>query len=142
MPSTVASSSESVARPFNQTFKNTKVISAVERAEKNAKRLCYFCDQSYEREHKCSNKKTQLFLVEIPREANEEDEGCKALEGDGEPIGFEMLNTEPCLSLQAIIGVQGYQIMRITGHHGKKPIQILIDSGSTNNFLDVDLTKI
>jgi len=29
--------------------------------------------------------------------------------------------------------------MRITGHHGQRPVQILIDSGSTYNFLDVDL---
>ncbi|KAJ8448024.1 hypothetical protein Cgig2_028900 [Carnegiea gigantea] len=75
MPSAAASASGTVARPFSQTFKNTRVISAAERAEKNAKGLCYFCDQPYERGHKCSNKKTQLFLVEIPGETNEEDEG-------------------------------------------------------------------
>jgi len=51
------------------------------------------------------NKKTQLFLIEIPGEANKEEEGCEALEGDGEPIGFEMLETKPWLSLHAINGI-------------------------------------
>jgi len=70
------------------------------------------------RGHTCWNKKTQLFLVEIPRECNEADEGYDGPEGDGEPIGFEMLETDPCISLQAVNGMQGYQTMRITGTMG------------------------
>jgi len=63
------------------------------------------------------------------------------LGGDSEPVGFEMLETEPCISLQAVNGVQGYQTMRLIGHHGHKRIQILVDSGSAHNFVDVDLAK-
>jgi len=35
--------------------------------------------------------------------------------------------------------VQGYQTMRVTGHYGHKPIQMLVDSGSMHNFVDVEL---
>ena len=31
--------------------------------------------------------------------------------------------------------------MRLTGHHGHKSIQILVDSSSTHNFVDMDLTR-
>lgn len=41
----------SVAKPFSQSFKPTKVIYATERADKIAKGLCYFYDQPYERGH-------------------------------------------------------------------------------------------
>ena len=56
-------------------------------------------------------------------------------------MGFEMIEIEPCIFLQAINGVQGFQTMRVTGYVGKKAIQILIDSGSTHNFLDVRLAQ-
>jgi len=57
----------SVAKPFSQSFRPTKLISAAERADKIAKSLCYFCDQPHERGHKCPTKKSQLFLVEFPQ---------------------------------------------------------------------------
>ena len=82
-----------------------------------------------------------MFLVEIPIV----DEDYKGINEDskleGEPIGFEMLETDPCISLPIVNGIQSYQIMRIIGHYGRKPIQILLDSGSTNKFLDVELAK-
>jgi len=31
--------------------------------------------------------------------------------------------------------------MRVTGYYGQKPLHILIDSGSTHNFLDAGLAK-
>ena len=37
-----------------------------------------------------------------------------------------------CISLQAVNGVQGYQTMRLTGHHGHKSIQILVDSSTVS----------
>jgi len=41
---------------------------------------------------------------------------------DNQAMGFEMLETEPCISLQALNGIQGYQTMRVTGYVGKKGI--------------------
>ena len=40
------------------------------------------------------------------------------------------------ISLQALDGVTTYQTMRVTGHVGKKGLQLLLDSGSTHNFID------
>jgi len=114
---TAASSSSSVAKPSHQNFRTTRFISAAERAEKSAKGLCYFCDQPYERGHKCATKSTQLFLVEIPGGSSEAEDGEEGVEREGEPVGFEMLEIEPCISLQAVNGVQGYQTMRLTGHY-------------------------
>lgn len=35
------------------------------KAEKIAKGLCYFCDQKYDKNHKCSFRGTQIFTVEV-----------------------------------------------------------------------------
>ncbi|VFQ77747.1 unnamed protein product [Cuscuta campestris] len=56
-------------------------------------------------------------------------------------LGFEVLETEPCISFHAVNGIAGYQTMKVTGHFGKKSIQILIDLGSTHNFLDINLAR-
>jgi len=97
-----------VAKPASQSFRPTRVITAVERADKTTKGLCYFCDQPCERGHKCPTKKSQLFLVEVPVEVDE-DEGVNehndSTEVEGQPVGFQLIETEPYISLQAINGV-------------------------------------
>lgn len=53
---------------FNpKTYKNPRYIPADVRAEKIAKGLCYYCDQPYDRNHKCQFKEPQLFTVEIAK---------------------------------------------------------------------------
>lgn len=45
------------------------------------------------------------------------------------------------LSLQALQGSVGSKTMRITGIHGRKQLYILVDSGSTHNFLRIQTTS-
>ncbi|MCI32085.1 hypothetical protein A2U01_0053297, partial [Trifolium medium] len=45
------------------------------------------------------------------------------------------------LSLQALSGISNYHTMRVTGLHDKKLLHILLDSGSTHNFLDLEVAK-
>ncbi|GJY55316.1 gypsy/ty3 retroelement polyprotein [Tanacetum coccineum] len=47
----------------------------------------------------------------------------------------------PQISLNALTGITSYRRMRVIGHFGKQKIHILIDSGSTHNFLDVFMDK-
>jgi len=141
--SSATSPGASSVKYAGHSFQPTRLISAAERADKIAKGLCYYCDHPYERGHKCPTKKSQLFLVEVP--AGNTDDGSPE-EEEGEPptannLEFELLETEPCISLQALNGIQGFQTMRVTGYVGKKAIQILIDSGSTHNFVDQSLAQ-
>ncbi|GKV24163.1 hypothetical protein SLEP1_g33810 [Rubroshorea leprosula] len=52
-------------------------------------------------------------------------------------------DSNPYMSVHALFrGSSGaYRTMRVTGYVNKKPIHILIDSGSTYNFLDVNVAK-
>lgn len=45
------------------------------------------------------------------------------------------------LPMNALLANTTYQTMRVIGMHSNKFIHILIDSGSTHNFLDLELAK-
>ena len=53
----------------------------------------------------------------------------------------EAAETQPIISLQALQGMSSFQTMKVTGRVGLQPIHILIDSGSTHNFLDITTAK-
>lgn len=58
-----------LANPLNQTSSDSKrpykYIPVDFRQEKIAKGLCYYCDQPYDRQHKCKFREPQLFTVEV-----------------------------------------------------------------------------
>lgn len=50
-------------------------------------------------------------------------------------------DSEACISVHALTGEQNYHTMRIVGMVKRKSVHILIDSGSTHNFLDLEYAK-
>lgn len=65
----------------------------------------------------------------------DDDEGVIEVP-DGDVESNQEENHCAQISVQAIDGVAAFQTMRLTGHHGKKELQLLLDSGSTHNFID------
>ncbi|CAO2838144.1 unnamed protein product [Amaranthus hypochondriacus] len=132
-------------KPFVKAFKPDSLTQAIEyarlqeetkiKAEKIAKGLCYLCDKPYTRGHKCGFKEPQLFTIEVL--ADDKDEGNKMM--DDEYDSYTM--KEPCISLHALTGEQTFHTMKIVGFVKNKPLHILVDSGSTHNFLDIEYAK-
>ncbi|MCH83985.1 Ty3/gypsy retrotransposon protein, partial [Trifolium medium] len=56
-------------------------------------------------------------------------------------VGVDTQSEEMQLSLHALTGLPSYQTMKICGSHNQKTLQILLDSGSTHNFLDLEVAK-
>ena len=123
--------------PGNNNHRPTRFIPAAERAEKIAKGLCFLCDQPFERGHKCSSLTKQLFLVGVL--GDEEETGEEGI-FTGE-VNFVEEEVEPQISINAMSGHPGFNTMRVNGHKGKKTLHILIDSGSTHNFLHEHLAR-
>lgn len=70
----------------------------------------------------------------------------QAIEKPEEPPPEPPTNTiiepeTPQLPLQALIRVSNFHTMRVTGMHDKKLIQVVLDSSSTHNFLDLEIAQ-
>ncbi|KAG6482283.1 hypothetical protein ZIOFF_058914 [Zingiber officinale] len=93
-----------------------KRLSRAEMAEQRAKGLCFNCDESYSTGHKCK----RLFWIEVPDDDSEGEE-------EGE--------THPEISLHAISRVRNSQTMQLLAVSHRIPVSVLVDSGSTHNFV-------
>jgi hypothetical protein len=98
------------------------------------KGLCYSCDAKWQRGQVCQAPK--LFLIEVVDKADD-TEGKDALveEDPGNFFLEEFLE----ISLNAITGTPSPKTMRIVGFLRFNQVIILIDSGSTHNFVDTKL---
>ncbi|KAF5465151.1 hypothetical protein F2P56_015182 [Juglans regia] len=126
--------------PTNQKNYGTSVvpvqkISPAEMKDRRTKGLCYHCDSKWHPSHRCQTPKLYLIeevlddvgLNEVDPGPNTDQEECS----DG-------TNTrkEHEISLHAIIGTINPRTMHVMGRVGSQAVTILIDSGSTHNFLD------
>lgn len=104
------------------------------------KGLHYFCAQPYERGHKSQLKQSQLFLVEIPgcEEVGEVQEGIE----DMDVVEFEAETIDPHIFVHALSDNHNFQTTRVFGMCRKQPLEILINLGSTHNFLDVGVARL
>ncbi|XP_059449450.1 uncharacterized protein LOC132180588 [Corylus avellana] len=111
-------------------------ISQAQMEDRRKKGLCYNCDAKWQYGHKCQNPK--LFLLE----GLDELEVSPNLELEKEDL-MEVSYAEenPEISLHAIIGSQHPKTMRLVGWIGNLKIMILVDSGSTHNFVDSSVCK-
>ncbi|GKB27942.1 retrotransposable element Tf2 [Tanacetum coccineum] len=107
--------------------------------DKRAKGQCFYCDQKYAPGHKCSG---QLHSIEVICEGDFDN----YIDGDDETyedcVGDMVGVTDsPQITLNALSGLNSYQTMRVRGRVGKQVVHILIECGSTHNFLDIHTAK-
>lgn len=69
-------------------------------------------------------------MIEVQEVENEEKDNKE-----------ELIEVTPEISIHALLGSISFQIMRIKGRVRIKTIQILIDYGSSHNFLDEMLQR-
>ena len=105
---------------------------------KKSKRLCYSCDKKYTKGHKCVEKK--LFYIDCEEEGEKEQETSKEEDIHQEPT-VEEEEMNPTISCNALAGVNTPQTLKIEGHIKKKNVIVLIDSGSTHNFIHCKVDK-
>ena len=104
-------------------------LSNAEMQEKREKGLCFSCDQKWFRNHKCPSKLLMLIGVD-----EEDEEGVKP-----EPVlgdkGMKIVITGDISNLNTLAGHGNPRSLRLWGEVERHPCLILIDSGSTHNFI-------
>ena len=116
-----------------QTLKIQKV-SPAEMAERRKQGLCYYCDEKYSPGHKC--KEPKFFQIDATDySSSEEEPPLEEPEEIEEDNHKEIVSDEPVISLNALAGISSPQTLKIRGFVKHRPVVVLIDSGSTHNFI-------
>ncbi|KAF7154741.1 hypothetical protein RHSIM_Rhsim01G0051500 [Rhododendron simsii] len=116
----------------NEFGGNVRRLTPKDFDEKRAKGLCFGCDEKYFRGHVCTKK--QLYMIEVEDDEDEFVEAQQEMLPDDNPEEFH-------ISVHALSGIQSYKTMRVKGYIKKTVIHILVDFGSTHNFLHPGVAK-
>jgi hypothetical protein len=110
-----------------------RCLSQAEMAQRRTEGLCYNCDEKFVVGHRCK----KLFVLEIA------DSDDKAVDEDIECSALKFVGDTPSISLHTVTGVRtrGYQTMKVYVTIGDAIAIALLDSGSTHNFIDVDMAR-
>ena len=123
-----------------------KRLTQKELEDKRAKNICFYCDKKYVPGHKCSG---QLHSLEVIVDEDYEDVDPNLISDDmGQMEDYGLAaefdhSTEmvPQISLNALTGVYNYQTMRVKGLVRRQGVHVLVDCGSTHNFIDLQTVK-
>lgn len=105
-------------------------MSAAEIQQLRDKGLCYFCDDKFSYSHKCPNKHLMLLQIEEEDETEQEPDPPDT-KTDSESSEVQ----EHHLSLNAMKGRCAIGTIRFSGMIGNILVQILLDGGSSESFL-------
>ncbi|XP_014522563.1 uncharacterized protein LOC106779047 [Vigna radiata var. radiata] len=120
--------------PLRQS--GVKKISPAEMQLRRDKGLCYFCDDKFTFNHKCLNRQFLLLQLDV-------DEGEEFVSCESQPVikieGVEVDNHH--LSLNALKGRMRVGTIHFMAYINTLPVSVLIDGGSSDNFLQPRIAK-
>ena len=122
------------SRPRNSSIP-FKRLTPSELALRREQGLCFNCDEKYSRGHKCASS-LFLFVTEDDDDNRESDPGPSQL-----PSALQE-SVPAQISLHALSGHGAPETLRLTGFICEHRVQILIDGGSTHNFLQQKLVAL
>ena len=100
--------------------------------DRRKKGLSYYCDEKWQPKHKCKGLK--LFMID------EVQEVCQVEVGDGD-LTVEFQLNQADITLYALLGSPSPGTMRVLDQIRGHWVVILLDTGSSHNFLDAVLVR-
>jgi hypothetical protein len=127
-------------KPINPTTPSAPLkiqkLTRDEMVERQLKGLCYNCADKYFLGHKC---KEQNIFMAISKDISEEDVETPLVPKSPEITDItppsDPPEVEPIISLNALTGFSTPQTLKLIGYIKNQKVIILVDSGSTHNFI-------
>uniref|UniRef100_A0A2N9GEU1 Integrase catalytic domain-containing protein n=1 Tax=Fagus sylvatica TaxID=28930 RepID=A0A2N9GEU1_FAGSY len=118
------------ARPSMQVQR----LTPMQMSERRKKGLCYNYDERWSSDHKCKDRK--LYVME-----EVEDEEAELVEIEEEEVEAELEEAKAEITLCALLGSTSPSTMRVITIVNGQTTVVLLDTGSTHNFMDETLAK-
>jgi len=118
---------------------NVKKITPAEMQLRREKGLCYFCDEKFTFNHRCPNR--QLLMLQNEEDDSESDNTIETVNSITCTNSGDGLVDNPHLSLNAMKGGLGVGTIRFIAHINTLPVKVLVDGGSSDNFLQPRIAK-
>ncbi|KAF5471969.1 hypothetical protein F2P56_008726 [Juglans regia] len=133
-----------LANKGQRTFPPVRKVTSLQMDDKRKKGLCFHCDEKWNPNHTCKNPK--VYIMQGDNEDKVEDNAVLREESVPETQELDLQDSEVLeVSIHAISGCVNSNAMKLLGRIGSFTVEILVDSGSTHNFLDplvVEATKL
>ena len=127
--------------PLAPRTTHIKHLSKAEMREHREKGICYNFDEKFTQGHRCVEKNLYLLDVDSPPAPEIFYDAQDPTDDDGDIQQLPTPEDQPEISLHALAGVTTPKTMRVRDFLKKLPLTILIDSGSTHNFIDPRIAK-
>ncbi|CAJ2661673.1 uncharacterized protein LOC123886206 [Trifolium pratense] len=143
-PNFSVSSSNTTVKPPNNSTNSPKTpfrkLTQEEMASRRERNLCYNCDETFTPQHRC---KGRFFMIISDDDMEMTDTAFDLPTADSaiEQSAPVSPPTDAQLSLHAMSGFSAPNTFRILGSIAKKQFTILVDSGSTQNFIQDRVAK-
>ena len=137
----------STIKPYNRKpkfnpSKGGKMPTREERDDRRRKGLCMWCGAKYVLGHSCVKSQLyQLLVDDTEGDPQERDEFLDCLDQLEEVKEEGSESQKPVISLHAMLGTGDTNTMRLQGRIKNTQLVILVDSGSTHNFMDQTIAK-
>ncbi|XP_022553445.1 uncharacterized protein LOC111203725 [Brassica napus] len=126
--------------PRNASDKPPRKYSYQEMQDRRSKGLCMFCDETFTPGHQLKHKRSQIFVMECEDDDSSSESEQNDVVATPAPTDEQPKDT-PVISINALDGSTSYNCMRMIGYYGKTKLHILVDPGSTHNFVDINIAN-
>ncbi|XP_024024277.1 uncharacterized protein LOC112092413 [Morus notabilis] len=118
--------------PRGETKFPIKCLTPAEIQEKREKGICFSCDEKYHMNHKCKNR--VLLMIGEEEDDGHADEDRQSPDSATEEVDIEV-------SLNTLSNSVNPRIFRISAKQGTETLEVLVDTGSNNNFIQEALVE-
>jgi len=104
-------------------------------------RTCFWCDDRFIPSHRYKNKKLYSLCIVEDEEGDEDTDEDTDEDADDEVEENKPDTITPLIPINALEGTIGFHTLRVISRRDRHLVFILIHSGSTYNFLNIELAR-